>query len=1135
MYLNVDEVESALTVAASAPFSAFTQLITLPNLTWAPRECHAIKIANGSSPGRVGVYFIGGVHAREWGSPDILINFVEQLEQAFLANADLTFGGQSFSAAEIQTIVNTLDIIVFPQVNPDGRLHSMTADAGWRKNRRTEPPNSSSGDCVGVDINRNFDFLWNFPVHFSPSAPIRNSTDPCDPEIYIGDEAFSEPETRNVRAVFDDFPNIRFFMDLHSYSERILYNWGDDEGQTTDPGKNFQNPAFDGTRGVESDAYNEFIRSDDLSTAVDLANTMRDAILAVRGSDYLVQPSFNLYPTAGTSTDYVYSRHFVDAGKQKVIGHALEWGRSSNPTPFHPAYTEMQNIIEEVTAGLLAYCLRVRILLTSCVITTDRSTFGRDEIDAMLHESTPAVVSAAFYVTIDGFRAEELGITAATLSGPPDIRPDISFSPAISGVSVQASACNVEGGTLLPGPQRFTWTFDLIFADSSEFDLEIEQFTITATMDSTPGINVSGQAVITLTLQPNPFETDGPISWLSTDLRVFKLRTFGSLPSTSGITLGTNPNNFISQLITRYNDPTLPRAPNHPFDNDLSTDAESSELQIASSDGSFPPLPVFNFAVARVRYRAEVNPASNVRVFFRMFQCSTTSTDFQPATTYATGGQGGTRIPLLGVVNGEVVTIPCFAAPRVDPGNPQGLNAQTDPVNVGPLGQPIPPDDSGAEVQVYFGCWLDINQTTPVVPTNPTSAAGPFTGPLESIQEAVIRGGHQCLVAEINLDPPALQLAPGATPALSDKLAQRNVSIIGVASPHLVPLTFDIKPTAAALPPNKLPDELMIDWSNLPVGSVASIYLPGTSADGILSMANRFYTQHGLSRVDAHTLSCTARGITYVPIPPGIGSNYAGLLTIQLPETVSRRQGSKVIVRQITNAFSQRPTPPPPGPTIEAVVTKDLIEWRRVVGTFQISIPVRNKAALLESEERLLSVLRWIARAIPFDNRWYPVFRRYLEQVGDRVDSLGGDPDQIEGSPDGTGRRPTSVCEHTIKWLVPLILAPLLVLIALAPLIWAAPLAAAGIVLILASACYWYWRCKPSICDFLSALILGISVAYLILGIIILPGYRSLGSLLVLALLGVLNGILLVIAMFRGCCWKCANARKVDEHKIGQS
>ena len=176
-YLNVTEVESALSAATAAPYNGFTQLITLPNLTWEGRQCHAIKIANGSDPGRPGVYFLGGIHSREWGSSDILINFIEQLEQAYAGNGP-HLRPPAFSAADIQSIVNTLDIIVFPQANPDGRNYSMNTEALWRKNRRTAAPNSAA--CPGVDVNRNYDFLWDFPTYFSPSAGIVDSTDPCD-------------------------------------------------------------------------------------------------------------------------------------------------------------------------------------------------------------------------------------------------------------------------------------------------------------------------------------------------------------------------------------------------------------------------------------------------------------------------------------------------------------------------------------------------------------------------------------------------------------------------------------------------------------------------------------------------------------------------------------------------------------------------------------------------------------------------------------------------------------------------------------------------------------------------------------------------------------------------------------------
>ena len=274
---------SALSTAVATPYAGFTELIALPNATWEGRQCHAIKVANGSGPGRPGVYFLGGIHSREWGSCDILINFVEVLEQAYQAGTGITIGAMSFSPADIQDIVNALDIVVFPQANPDGRNYSMSTEALWRKNRRTMAPNSSSGACVGVDVNRNYDFLWNFPKYFSSAAAIEDLTDPCDYQLYHGPSAFSEPESQNAKRIFDQFPNVGYFVDLHSYGPDILYSWGDDQDQSTDPSMNFLNAMFDGQRGVADDAYMEYIPAADLSTSLSLVGALHDGIWRCAG------------------------------------------------------------------------------------------------------------------------------------------------------------------------------------------------------------------------------------------------------------------------------------------------------------------------------------------------------------------------------------------------------------------------------------------------------------------------------------------------------------------------------------------------------------------------------------------------------------------------------------------------------------------------------------------------------------------------------------------------------------------------------------------------------------------------------------------------------------------------------------
>ncbi len=74
-YLNVDEVESAL-AALAADHPNLCELIVLPNATHEGRTSHAVRLALGPLDDRPGVLFIGGQHAREWGSCEICINFV---------------------------------------------------------------------------------------------------------------------------------------------------------------------------------------------------------------------------------------------------------------------------------------------------------------------------------------------------------------------------------------------------------------------------------------------------------------------------------------------------------------------------------------------------------------------------------------------------------------------------------------------------------------------------------------------------------------------------------------------------------------------------------------------------------------------------------------------------------------------------------------------------------------------------------------------------------------------------------------------------------------------------------------------------------------------------------------------------
>jgi murein tripeptide amidase MpaA len=339
-YLNVTEVESALT-ALSAAHPGLCELITLPNLTHEGRTSHGIRLGLGALDNRPAMLFIGGQHAREWGSCEICINVATDLIDAYDANSGLSYGGKSFSPAQVKSVIENSQIFIFACVNPDGRNHSQTVSPLWRKNRNPVNP---------VDVNRNYDFLWDFKTAFSPSSPVSVSDIPSS-DLYHGTAPMSEPENRNVMWLLDTYPQIRWMIDIHSYSRLLYHNWGDDENQITDPAMNFRNAAHDGRRGVGGDAvYREYIRPGDQASESCLVASMRDALQAVRGQTYSVGQSFALYPTSGTATDYPYSRHWVDATKTKTLGFLIEWG-----TEFQPPWTEMENIILDVSSALVAF------------------------------------------------------------------------------------------------------------------------------------------------------------------------------------------------------------------------------------------------------------------------------------------------------------------------------------------------------------------------------------------------------------------------------------------------------------------------------------------------------------------------------------------------------------------------------------------------------------------------------------------------------------------------------------------------------------------------------------------------------------------------------------------------------------
>jgi hypothetical protein len=663
---------------------------------------------------------------------------------------------------------------------------------------------------------------------------------------------------------------------------------------------------------------------------------------------------------------------------------------------------------------------------TSVSIGLDRDHYGQDEIDALRTQPGGAVVKGAFFVFVDGFTPKQLGIVDSTsLSAA----PVVTFSPS-TGLTNPAACSSLQSDDPSFGPevQRFRFGYDVNFGnDDSAFGFSGDSETVTLST-SFQGLNASAQ--VQFIKQPDPYIMQGPQTWwLSNDVRLIQVAEGGTQ---FGVTMGTDPFAFLSSVTSALEAGTngvQGVAGGQSFDDNTQEDVEVLTVAPQNTAGQN----VYNFGIARVHYQGLSSQAQAVRVFFRLFAANSTATDFQPGSTYLRypavypvppAQYFENVLPTLGVLAGEYVSVPCFGEARksaTQNGTANSLpSLQTpDTFNVRNLSA-----TGGPVHDTFYGCWLDINQTQPVLPTMPPSGNedGPWPSgvSVEPLRQAFIVNDHQCLVAEIAFDP--VPINTGTPPWNSDKLAQRNISWSYVANPGtpasrqaLEP--FEVRPTPSILGEGDLPDELMIDWTAVPTGQQAEIYLPAVDADSVLAKSVELYRAERLTRVDAHTIGCTTGGVTYIPLPTGSGdgANFVGLLSVNLPQGITKGQSFTVVVRQLTNASATVAPPPPPPPPIHiargkahgatpsAATAGTLIQWRRVLGTFQVNIPVSTKEILLPREEQRLSIFRWIAEAMPPQRRWYPVFQRYLQGIANRVGALGGNPNKILPSPGGNG------------------------------------------------------------------------------------------------------------------------------------
>lgn len=186
-----------------------------------------LRLTNSTVPGpKPRLFVMASIHAREYMPAELATRFAEYLVHHYNVDPDVTW------------LIDHHEMHLMLQANPDGRKQ---AESGlqWRKNTN-EDYCSPFPNSRGADLNRNFEFQW--------GCCGGSSGFQCD-ATYRGPAPASEPETQAIQNyVRSQFPDQRgddlvqaapsdatgVFLDLHSYSELVLWPWG----FTTSPAPN---------------------------------------------------------------------------------------------------------------------------------------------------------------------------------------------------------------------------------------------------------------------------------------------------------------------------------------------------------------------------------------------------------------------------------------------------------------------------------------------------------------------------------------------------------------------------------------------------------------------------------------------------------------------------------------------------------------------------------------------------------------------------------------------------------------------------------------------------------------------------------------------------------------------------------
>nr|KAF6337930.1 carboxypeptidase A4 [Pipistrellus kuhlii] len=216
------------------------------------RSMYVLKFSTGKGSRRPAMWLNAGIHSREWISPATAMWTARKIVSDYGKDPAVT------------SILEKTDIFLLPVANPDGYVYTHTKNRLWRKTRSVHPRSR----CVGVDANRN----WN--ASFAGKGASGN---PCS-EVYHGPHANSEVEVKSVVDFIQRHGNFKCFIDVHSYSQLLMYPYG-----------------YTGKEAPDADELDE------------VARRAAKALASPFGTQYHVGSiSTTVYPASGSSVDWAY-------------------------------------------------------------------------------------------------------------------------------------------------------------------------------------------------------------------------------------------------------------------------------------------------------------------------------------------------------------------------------------------------------------------------------------------------------------------------------------------------------------------------------------------------------------------------------------------------------------------------------------------------------------------------------------------------------------------------------------------------------------------------------------------------------------------------------------------------------------